>query len=152
MTTITLDDIAAEQARLAAMIAALQANLAGPTKLIIVAETAIELRTGEHYAGLALKHDGTPSHHLILLPGEGEDLQWSVAVEWAEKAGGALPSRQEQALLYANLKDQFKPEWHWSGEEEDGSYAWCQGFDDGSQDYGHEYYELRARAVRRLAA
>ena len=112
----------------------------------------ISLADGEHYAGLALKPDGTPSHHLILLPGEGEDLQWSAAVEWAEKAGGALPSRQEQALLYANLKDQFKPEWYWSGEEEDGSYAWSQGFLYGSQYDCRKYYELRARAVRRLAA
>lgn len=148
--TITIEQLEAKHSELADLIAKFRAQPAPRRVLELTAE--ISLNEGEHYAGLVLKADGTPSHHLILLPGEGEDLQWTAAVEWAEKAGGALPTRQEQALLYANLKDQFKPEWYWSGEEhEDGSYAWYQDFDSGGQ-YVRKYDVLRARAVRRLAA
>lgn len=149
--TITIEQLEAKHSELADLIAKFRAQPA-PIRMLAFT-TEISLAEGEHYAGLALKADGTPSHHLILLPGEGEDLQWTAAVEWAEKAGGALPTRQEQALLYANLKDQFKPEWYWSGEQhENGSYAWYQGFLYGSQNYDPKDLELRARAVRRLAA
>jgi hypothetical protein len=153
MTTITLDDVVAEQRRLAALIETLQAG-AGPTKMIIVPETAIELRAGEHYAGLVLKADGTPGHHVVLLPGEGEDLEWEEAKAWAIEAGGELPTRQEQALLYANLKAQFQPAWYWSSEphETNSSYAWYQLFYDGSQVNYYKDYPCRARAVRRVAA
>ena len=149
---ITIEQLEAKHSELADLIAKFRAQPAPSRVLGFTAE--ISLADGEHYAGLALKIDGTPSHHLILLPGEGEDLQWSAAVEWAEKAGGALPSRQEQALLYANLKDQFKPEWYWSGEQHDGSFAWFQNFYYGSQSTSHHHKgnELRVRAVRRLAA
>lgn len=147
---ITIEQLEAKHSELADLIAKFRAQPAPSRVLGFTAE--ISLADGERYAGLALKHDGTPSHHLILLPGEGQDLQWSAAVEWAEKAGGALPTRQEQALLYANLKDQFKPEWYWSGEQHDGSFAWCQTFGYGDQDDDPKILELRARAVRRLAA
>ena len=61
-------------------------------------------------------------------------------------------SRREQALLYANLKSQFKPQWYWSGQahETESSWAWCQDFFDGSQDYDRKVNEFRARGVRRL--
>lgn len=149
--TITIEQLEAKHSELADLIAKFRAQPAPRRVLELTAE--ISLNEGEHYAGLVLKADGTPGHHLILLPGEAEDMQWAAAVEWAEKAGGTLPTRQEQALLYANLKDQFKQEWYWSGEQhENGSYAWCQYFVFGYQGSGLKNYELRARAVRRLAA
>lgn len=149
--TITIEQLEAKQKELADLIAKFRAQPAPSRMLAFTAE--IPLASGEHYAGIALKADGTPSHHVILLPGEGEDLQWTAAVQWAEKAGGALPTRQEQALLYANLKNQFKPEWHWSCEQhENGSYAWYQTFTTGFQYDTRKHNELRARAVRRLAA
>lgn len=147
---VTIEQLEAKHSELADLIAKFRAQPAPSRVLGFTAE--ISLADGEHYAGLALKPDGTPSHHLILLPGEGQDLQWSAAVEWAEKAGGALPSRQEQALLYANLKDQFKPEWYWSGEQHDASFAWFQRFGTGYQYGSRKDNVLRARAVRRLAA
>jgi hypothetical protein len=114
----------------------------------------IDLQPGERYAGLVLTRDGGTSHHLILLPGTAEEVTWNEAQKWAATAGGEMPSRQEQALLYANLKDQFEPDWYWSSEkhELDGSYAWGQIFDSGNQDYDHKSYEGRARAVRRFVA
>lgn len=155
MPTITIEDVKAEQARLAALIEQLQANAAQPAvRVYTVREATIELKPGEHYAGLVLDADGNASHHLVLLPGEGEDLAWQAARDWATAAGGDLPTRQEQALLYANLKGQFKPQWHWSAEtySDDGSYAWGQDFFSGGQGGSRKRYGGSARAVRRFTA
>lgn len=110
------------------------------------------LKAGEHYAGIILGKDGEPDHHLILLPGEAESVNWAQAKEFAEKAGGELPTRREQSLLFANLKEQFQPRWYWSGDQHaSGSvYAWVQGCYSGTQDDGHKDNGFRARAVRRL--
>jgi len=110
------------------------------------------LADGETYAGLILKEDGTPSHHLILLPGDADDADHATQTEWAKSVGGELPTRQEQSLLFANCKQHFKSDWYWSGEQyaSDSSFAWCQSFRDGSPAYHHITSGLAARAVRRL--
>jgi len=110
------------------------------------------LKKGEIYAGILLGQNGAPDHHLILLPGDAEGLLWAKAKEFAKKAGGELPTRREQSLLFANLKEEFKGSWYWSGEQyaSDASYAWCQNFINGAQ-YGHHVdAQCRARSVRRL--
>ena len=151
MTTVTIEQVQAEHERLGKLIAELQASA---PKLLVLRETHIELRAGERYAGLLLGLDGLMAQHLVLLPGEAEDVSWDEAKAWAAKAGGDLPTRQEQALLYANLKSEFKPEWYWSGQEHEsnGAYAWLQDFDDGYQYNYDKSYEGRARAVRRFTA
>ncbi|MCY0854286.1 DUF1566 domain-containing protein [Cupriavidus sp. D39] len=110
------------------------------------------LAAGELYAGLILGKDGAPDHHLILLPDSAEDVTWEQAKEWAAAAGGELPTRREQSLLFANLKEEFESAWYWSGEQYAGpsNYAWLQNFSVGAQYYGRKSYEFRARAVRRL--
>ena len=50
MITITIDQIVAEQARLAHLIAQLQTPA---SRLLVLPETGIELRAGERYAGRA---------------------------------------------------------------------------------------------------
>ena len=149
MTTVTIEAVVAKQAELAKMIEALQC---ATTFSYGIPEALIELKPGEHYAGIVLADDGEPAHHLILLPGQAEDVTWEGAKAWATDQGGELPTRQEQALLYANLKAQFKPNWYWSSQahETESSWAWCQGFLDGSQGSYRKTSELRARAVRRL--
>jgi len=144
--TLTLESIKAEQTKLADMIARLEAQ-AGRT--IDFPAATITLAQGEHYAGIII---GKGSYHLILLPGEADDLNWSDAKAWAAQSGGDLPNRREQSLLYANCKDQFSGEWYWSGEaHEDTRYAWAQYFGNGFQDDGFTYIQFRARSVRRLA-
>lgn len=107
------------------------------------------LKAGEQYAGLILGKDGAPDYHLFLLPGEAERIKWAGAIKWAKKAGGELPTRREQSLLFANLKEQFQPGWYWSCEQlaSDPDFAWLQTFSNG-QSYYHESNEDRARAVR----
>jgi hypothetical protein len=102
------------------------------------------------FAGLITKPDGT--HHAVVLLADKPDqrLPWQHAMEWAAGLQAELPTRPVAAMLFANLKPQFEEAWHWTSDEDpdDGSYAWGQSFGFGGQDYYHESYEGRARAVR----
>jgi len=110
------------------------------------------LKKGETYAGIILGQNGEKDYHLVLLPGEAENCTWSKAKEFAKKAGGELPTRREQSLLFANCREHFKPNWYWSGEQPaaNSDCAWCQHFDHGYQSDYDTYLRLRARAVRRI--
>lgn len=147
--TITLDAIKAEHSRIGDLIAAFEKQAASE---FLVAGVAIALSPGERYAGIVLDDSGAFSHHLILLPGEAEDVSWPDACKWADEQHGDLPTRREQSLLFANLKSEFKERAYWSGEKhaDDSGWAWFQTFDDGYQGNGLQDCELRARAVRRF--
>ena len=105
---------------------------------------------GGIYAGISRGVDGAPDQHLVLMPGEAVDVDWEAAGAFAASVDGELPTRAEQALLYANLKDQFEPRWYWSGTQAGPSLAWGQDFFNGFQYDYLRSYEGRARAVRRL--
>lgn len=147
--TITLEAIKAEHSKISEMIAAFEKQAASEYH---VAGAAIKLNPGERYAGLVLGKDGASDYHLILLPGDVADLNWDDARKWAHEQGGDLPKRREQSLLYANLKEEFQGTWYWSGEahERESGWAWYQRFDYGYQSSSRQYFELRARAVRRF--
>jgi len=147
--SITLKHIEAKQSEIQQLIARFKAE---QPRTLTVAEASIELATGEVYAGLILNEDGTPAHHLVLLPGQAEELEWDKAIEWASEQGGELPTRREQALLYANCKQHFEAAGYWSSQqhESNSSWAWCQYFLGGTQGHDRKSYGLRARAVRRL--
>ena len=111
------------------------------------------LKPGELYAGIILGKDGAPDHHLILINAQANDVTWAEAKEFAAQSGGELPTRREQSLLFANLKEQFDERAYWSCEQH-ASYsacAWYQFFGDGDQTNRYTYVKLRARAVRRVA-
>ncbi len=156
MTTLTLEALRAEHQRLGDLIDRFSLQCEPEPTRIHFPELLLELNPGEEYAGLVIGKDGEPSHHLVLLPGELEKATWESAKEWADKQGGefaaSLPNRREQALLYANLKEHFADAWYWSCEPyaSVAGYAWGQYFDNGTQSSGHQDYQLRARAVRRL--
>jgi hypothetical protein len=155
MSQVTIEAIEAKQAELAALIASFKATPMPPSPPARISISAdITLDAGERYAGVILGDDGQVSHHLVLLPSQAEELAWDDALEWAERAGGALPTRREQSLLFANLKAEFEGAWYWSSEPHatDGSYAWYQTFGYGYQDIYHKSYEGRCRAVRRIPA
>ena len=110
------------------------------------------LKPGEEYAGIILGKNGEPDHHLILMPGQTTDVSWPQAKKFAAKAGGELPTRREQSLLFTNLKEQFKDRAYWSCAQHasDPDYAWYQYFDDGLQGSYGTNGKFRARAVRRV--
>lgn len=109
------------------------------------------LQEGEQYAGLILGKD-EQDYHLVLLPGETGDVSWPVAAEWAGERGGALPTRRELALLFANLRDGFERNWYWSNEPHAtrAQLVWGQNFASGIQTIYGRPYRGHARAVRRI--
>ena len=151
MSQVTLAAVQAKQTELAAMIQQLL-NSAAVTTTIEVEGATIELQPGEHYAGVILDEDGDAEHHLVLMAQRPTgDLTWQAAMDWAESVGGSLPSRQEQALLYANCKPHLECTWHWSSESHtDASYAWYCHFFTGDQSYLRKSCEGSAVAVRRF--
>jgi hypothetical protein len=113
----------------------------------------LNLQPDEHYAGIVLDADGNTLHHLVLMADRPtDDLNWQAAMDWAKRVGGDLPTRQEQALLFANCKPHIKPEWHWSNQthEDEPSSAWGCYFSDGSQGNSRKSYGGCAVAVRRV--
>jgi len=100
------------------------------------------------FAGLTTTREGTHCAVVLLADKPDKGMKWKAAMDWAKKLGAELPTRPVGALLFANAKDQFTAEWHWTSEAYDGSYAWTQGFGLGTQDVDDESYEGRARAVR----
>ncbi|ADE10443.1 hypothetical protein [Sideroxydans lithotrophicus] len=110
------------------------------------------LQAGEQYAGLLLGKNGDPDQHIILRPGEAQAVNWDDARKFATDTGGELPTRREQALLFANSPEAFTPNWYWSGEQRSAGSAWFQGFDDGTQYWVFTDGKCRAVAVRRSVA
>ena len=113
--------------------------------------TIPQLTEGEIYVG-AIGDAAGNLQHVILLPGDSEDATFEAQLEWAKSIGGDLPNRIEQAMLWANHRDQFKKYWYWSNEthHSESGWAWYQRFSNGTQYTTRKDDELRARAVRRL--
>ena len=109
------------------------------------------LAEGETYIG-AIGDAAGNLHHVILLPGDNDNANWQDQMDWAKRIGGDLPTRIEQAMLWANHRDQFKQEAYWSNEtlHIEPGWAWIQYFYDGYQNDYRKGLGLRARAVRRL--
>lgn len=152
MPPITLEAVQAKQTELAMLIQQLQQQAQQGTQIELDGYT-IDLQPGEHYAGAVLEEDGQHMHHLVLMAQRPTDkLNWQAAMDWSARVGGSLPTRQEQALLYANCKPHLKPEWHWSCEthKEDASCAWFCYFGTGYQYLSHKSAEGGAVAVRRV--
>ena len=112
-----------------------------------------ELAAGETYIATLFDAATQTGQHIILLDGDNNEATWEEQKAWAASIGGELPTRFEQALLYAKHKDLFQVNWYWSGEQYVvySDYAWCQGFGYGTHFRNYTGLELRARAVRRLA-
>ena len=110
-----------------------------------------ELAEGETYIGCIGDALGN-LHHVILLPGDNSPATWEAQLEWANGIGGDLPTRIEQAMLWANHRDQFEKYWYWSNEmhHSESDKAWYQHFSLGTQIIFHRFDKLRARAVRRV--
>ena len=114
------------------------------------------LEDGEIYIG-AIGNKTGDVYHLVLLAGDNDSAPQQSQIEWAKSIGGELPNKLEAMMLFCHAKNQFKPEAYWTGETlidpdepEDDAWVWYQYFSSGSQYFVHKFYQLRARAVRRL--
>lgn len=113
---------------------------------------------GGVFAGLARGINGAPDYCVIVGPEMPERRKWDLAIAFAQgididgKSDYALPTRKEQALMFANVPELFKGEIYWSCEQHaaDRDYVWGRGFGDGLQGYWTKDYEFCACAVRRL--
>jgi len=111
---------------------------------------------GGTFAGVITLKDGTHVAVALLADKPGNRLEWSDAKAWAEGLDASLPTRPVAALLYANAKAQFEPDWYWTadtvdadtGRKSDASYAWSCNFNYGYQYNVHKSYEGLAVAVR----
>ncbi|WP_234775223.1 DUF1566 domain-containing protein [Paraburkholderia tropica] len=150
MTAVTLEQIQGEHDRIGALIEKFKTQSI-PTEYRVDAAT-IPLAAGERLAGPIFKEDGSLDYYLIKLPGEGTDLEWDAAQEYAASRGALLPTLRELALMRTNLRDAFVSEAYRSGEQYEGNsaYAWYQYFLYGYQGNGHKSAALRAVAVRRF--
>lgn len=116
------------------------------------------IEMGGVFAGVARGVNGEPDYYLIAGPAASGSLPWQKATDWADgvEAHGfndfALPTRKEQALLFANAPELFEKEWYWSSEQHAGIsvYAWVQSFNGGNQGASVKDDNNRARAVRRV--
>jgi hypothetical protein len=149
MSTITLAAIEAAHKKVSDMIATFKTQA---KRILTIAQAEIGLADGEHYAGIVLDASGQPAYHLILLDGDANNVTWEEAKKAAAQFGGELPTRREQALLYANLKGHFDERCYWSCEQHaaNDDCAWGQNFVNGGQSISYKSAKLRARAVRRL--
>ena len=151
MSVITIEAIQAKQTELEKLIQQFSEQPKAAGRTIEIEDRDIKLEPGEHYAGAVLDADGNHMHDLVLMPQRhGKRLNWKDALAWAEEVGGALPTRQEQSLIFANCKPHLEGVYHWSCEEyeSDASSAWHCNFGHGYQDYVHKTNELAAVAVR----
>jgi len=148
MNDLTLEAIKAEHAKVAEMIANFEVQ-AKIESAFPVSVPAPKPNSGELWLGAVIT--GKKMEHVYLLPGDNAAATWQEQMDWAKSIGGDLPTRGEQAMLNANLKDQFKEVAYWSNEKHvsDSDYAWFQNFGLGHQSHSYTDYKLRARAVRR---
>jgi hypothetical protein len=102
---------------------------------------------GGAFSGITTRKNGTHCA-VVLLPEQGEKLTHKKAMNWAKKLGAELPSRPVAALLFANLKTKLRPNWHWTSDEDDASFAWSCYFTLGNQHSFRKSSEGSAVAVR----
>jgi len=111
------------------------------------------------FVGITLNAEGTGDIALFLNLDAGDvELAWQPALDWAAAISNAdhpagsydLPTRKEQALLFANAAEHFQAEWYWSNAQCSAVYAWFQDFGNGGTYHGHKVNDCRVRAVRRL--
>lgn len=113
---------------------------------------------GGVYVGITRSEDRSYEYHLFVGPEAESAMNWNNAVAWAKEikvnslTDFALPLRNEQSLMFANVPELFKKEWYWSGVQHagDSGCAWGQYFNSGGQDDWGKGSSNRVRAVRRL--
>jgi hypothetical protein len=96
------------------------------------------------------RNDGLHNTQLILAAEPENNLAAGIASLSIEgHADFYWPALSEQNLLFANLRDLFTNQYHWSSTQYSARRAWGQHFEDGYQYFNLKLNSLAARAVRR---
>lgn len=105
---------------------------------------------GGTFAGLSV-FDNKPVL-LVKLRGEIEEASHARYVAWCTEQGGLPMTRFDGLIFFNNLRIYFKQEAYWTGDDYavDPDYAWCQGFNYGTQGWNRKSDKLRGVAVRRV--
>lgn len=127
-------------------------GMASTTYELNIPAQTLTLNEGEHYAGIPLGKNNEPDYHLILLPNKATDIGWREAKSWATEQGGELPTRREQLLLFANLRELLQLRWYWVTERytKNHSNSWDQYLLVNPQGNLSNDYRGYACAVRRI--
>lgn len=114
-----------------------------------------EMLAGERYAGVVVAlSTQKPIHHVILAPyDELSDLCAMSLYEAVDYTNNVcryvLPTRQEAALLFANVPQPSDTFWRWtSNESADGTCAWQYRAHDGTQKLVSKSALARIQLVR----
>lgn len=122
--------------------------------LVAAADEAGQLKgawgcSGIEIKGSASRNDGLAN--TTAMAEAGSDLaKKMLALEIDGHADWYLPAQAELMLCFANAREHFPKEWHWSSTQSSANCAWGQGFSYGTADIGAKGGEWRARAVRRV--
>jgi hypothetical protein len=116
---------------------------------------------GGIYAGLVAGTNGSPDQHVVLAltftidrRNHAASTAWAASVTADGHNDFGLPTRDESALLYANVRGLIQHDgyWYWTSTPDGDGYAWNQHFNYGYQDYYDTSFKARALAVRRFNA
>ncbi len=126
--------------------------------LIVPTDPAAEVESiewggkGKNEANACSEFDGKANTLALAVDSEIEHpaAQWAHELAIGKFDDFYLPARRELSLMYANVPELFKKEWHWSSTQYSEAYAWIQYFYGGHQRYGWKLDSTRARAVRRV--
>lgn len=126
--------------------------------LIVPTDPAAEVESiewggkGENEENACSEFDGQANTLALAVDNEIEHpaAQWAHELAIGKFDDFYLPARRELSLIYSNVPELFKKEWHWSSTQYSEASAWIQHFSSGCQDYRWKSDNHRARAVRRV--
>jgi hypothetical protein len=116
---------------------------------------------GGIYAGLVAGTNGSPDQHVVLAltftidrRNHADSTAWAASVTAEGHSDFGLPTRDESALLYANVRGLIQHDgyWYWTSTPGGDGYAWTQHFRNGLQLNYVTSFKARALAVRRFNA
>ncbi len=106
--------------------------------------------SGKEIKGADSRNDGLPNSKAMAAAGS-QLAKDTLAMTADGHEDFYLPSQCELNLCFANARELFSKEWHWSSTQFSSISAWTQTFDNGDQLINVKSSALRARAVRTVS-
>ncbi len=107
-------------------------------------------RYGKSIEGASFVNDGLANTKALIAAGKCPAAEACHAYRGNGFDDWYLPAQAEIKVCFANAREHFDKEWHWSSTQYSAGYAWVQTFVGGDQDFYTKANVYRVRAVRRL--